>query len=275
MNRQSRTNIPISDDFTGDFADRWQVTRSGHARVQRTPRALTLTVNPAPLAVYSNAQITDYDYQTFRFRWSPPLRLILRARATAAAGQLRGTAGFGFWNHPFSRDVTVRLRLPQAAWFFFASPPGDMRLALDVPGSGWKAATIDTRRWPFLALLPTAPIGFLLMRIPALYRRLWPIGQRAIGVSERLLDSALLADWHTYTLDWRPDGMTFAVDGSIVHMASHAPCGSLGFIAWIDNQYAVVTPQGRFRFGLVPVEREQALLLESVQITPGLGGERP
>lgn len=266
MNRQNRTNIQINDDFTGDFAGRWTVAEPGHARVRREGEALALTVKPTPVSAYSNAQITDYDYRAFRFHWSPPLRMSVRARASGDGAGLRGTAGFGFWNHPFSPDAAVRLRLPQAAWFFFSSPPSNMQLALDVPGPGWKAATIDARRWPFLALLPAAPPGVLLMRAPALYRALWPVAQRAIGVSERLLDSALLADWHTYTLDWRVNGLTFAVDGATVHEAPHAPRGPLGFIAWIDNQYAVVTPQGGFRFGLVPVEREQSLLLDHVRI---------
>jgi hypothetical protein len=143
-----------------------------------------------------------------------------------------------------------------------------MRLAHGVPGSGWKAATINASRWQFLSLLPAAPVGVLLMRIPALYQRLWPIGQQAIGVSERLLDSTLLAKTHTYTLDWREDGATFAIDGDVVHESPYAPTGPLGFVAWVDNQYAVVTPQGQFRFGLLPVEQPQTLIISEVKIEP-------
>lgn len=141
-----------------------------------------------------------------------------------------------------------------------------MHLAKGVPGPGWKAATIDATRWQFLALLPTTPISLLLMRIPALYNRLWPIGQRAIGVSEHLLDTALLVATHTYTIDWRPDGVTFAVDDQTVHVSPLAPRGPLGFIAWIDNQYAVVTPQGQFGFGLLPLSQEQVLTVEHIRI---------
>ena len=78
----------------------------------------------------------------------------------------------------------------------------------------------------------------------------------------------MLTERHTYTLDWRADGATFAVDGQTVHETAFAPIGRMGFIAWIDNQYAVVTPQGRFGWGIVPVEREQALVLEDVVIQP-------
>jgi hypothetical protein len=106
------------------------------------------------------------------------------------------------------------------------------------------------------------------MRVPALYRRLWPIGQRAIGVSEALLDPALLSQSHDYRLDWRSDGASFYVDAVLIHESPYAPGGPLGFVAWIDNQYAVVTPQGRFGFGLVPLATEQSLTIEQLSIAP-------
>jgi hypothetical protein len=178
---------------------------------------------------------------------------------------IRGTAGFGFWNHPFAPNERG-FRLPRAVWFFFASPPNDIRLARDMPGAGWKAMTMDATRLLFLALLPTAPVGFLLMRVPALYRRLWPVGQRALGVSEQVLDAQLLAERHAYTLDWREDGVTFAVDGQTIHQTDCSPRGPLGFVAWVDNQYAIVTPQGRFGYGVVPLVQDQTLILETIDI---------
>jgi hypothetical protein len=256
----------LEDRFVETQPARWCVTETEYARVQRAGGRLDLRVFPTPPTTYSNAQITDYDYGSFRFVWKPPLRMTVTAQASAPGDELRGTAGFGFWNHPFSPDVRRPLTRPQAAWFFFSSPPSDMRLAQGVPGPGWKAATVDAGRWQFLALLPFAPAGMLLLRFPALYRRLWYIGQRAIGVSEKLLDGKLLAEKHTYMLDWGRSGVIFAVDGVVVHEATCAPRGPLGFIAWIDNQYAIVTPQGRFGAGLVGVEREQALVLEQVVI---------
>jgi len=63
------------------------------------------------------------------------------------------------------------------------------------------------------------------MRIPALYDRLWPVGQRAIGVSEYALDKAMLYDPHDYAIDWREDGVTFSVDGMTVHQSPHSPRG--------------------------------------------------
>ncbi len=240
------------------------VTETGNGRVTREPGGvLRLDVPTAGVTQYSNAQVASY-HSARDFRYSPPLRLEVKARAE---GELRGTAGFGFWNHPFAPGERG-WRLPKTAWFFHGSPPNNMALAAGVPGSGWKAATLDATRWQFLALLPTAPVGVLLMRIPALYRRLWGIGQRAIGVSEYHLGEGLLREPHTYALEWRRDGLDFFVDGVRVHQTPTAPPGRLGLIAWVDNQYAVVTPQGQFGFGLVAAPEPQALVLEHLSITP-------
>jgi hypothetical protein len=256
----------IETDFSQPLASPWRLTEIGDGKVIQSPDALRLTVPPTSASRYSDAQLTDYAGKS-DFLWRPPVSLTITARTelTSTGNSLVGTAGFGFWNHPFvpgERGV----RLPQAVWFFFSSAPSNMQLARGVPGPGWKAATIDATRWPFFALLPTAPLAVLLMRIPALYNRLWPIGQRAIGVSEYLLDTKLLTEMHTYTIDWQPKSVTFRVDGRAVHRSATSPRGPLGVIAWIDNQYAVVTPQGRFGFGLLPVRQEQTLVLQSVNV---------
>lgn len=257
-------------DFQQPLPARWHTTTYGNGQVINQSGELHLTLPAGDAARYHDAQLSDYASKT-DFRWQPPLRMEVVARysvpaITSQAYPLVGTAGFGFWNHPFvpgERSV----RLPKAIWFFFSAPPSNMQLAQGIAGPGWKAATIDTTRWQFLALAPTAPVGVLLMRIPALYRRLWPIGQRAIGVSEKLLDSSLLLERHTYSLDWKVDGVRFAVDDMTVHEAAVSIDGPLGFIAWVDNQYAVVTPRGQFKFGVVDVPQPQSLILERVEIT--------
>jgi hypothetical protein len=142
-----------------------------------------------------------------------------------------------------------------------------MALALGVPGAGWKAATIDASRAAFWLLAPFAPLGFLLMRVPAFYQRLWPIAQRAIGVAEATL-AADLSVPHTYSLEWREDSVIFQIDGAEVHISPHSPRGPLGFITWMDNQYAVVTPQGHFRFGLLATDAPQWLAIEHIDIEP-------
>ncbi len=240
----------------------WRTSQRGRSLAQLDDDEARLQLHPASAAEYHNAQISDYRLPARDFSCKPPLRLSLLARADC---QRCGTAGFGFWNHAFVPGERG-LRLPQALWFFFAGPANDMALAKGVPGLGWKAATFDPRKPLFFAMLPFAPLGFLLMRQRRLYDRLWPLGQRAIGVHEAALDPELLADYHEYAIDWNETGAVFSVDGEPVLTAPGAPAGPLGFIAWIDNQYAIVKPQGNFRHGLVDVPRAQTLSLREVSL---------
>ncbi len=219
-----------------------------------------LHVSPADTG-YHDAQITTYMHRS-EFTHHPLTHLHVRAHTS---GAIRGTAGFGFWNHPFAPNERG-FRLPRAAWFFCGSPPNNMALAKGVPGHGWKCATIDATRKSFLALLPLAIPGFALMHVPPLYRLLWPVGQRALGVSEHPLDESLLDAPHDYDLAWERNAVTFRVDGTIVHRAPVRLRGPLGFIAWVDNQYAIVTPRGKVGFGLLDLPAEQSLTLENLRI---------
>jgi len=253
----------IHDDFNKALHPAWHITEQGIGQVNHKNNALHLSHPVHDKSAYSNAQLSDYDTNR-QFNLRPPLRLTLTAQANTA--DLRGTAGFGFWNHPFAPGSS-HLDLPQALWFFFASQESNMALAQDVPGNGWKAATFNAKRLPFLGLLPTAPLAMPLMNIPAIYDSLWHIGQRAIGVSETALDSALLAEKHTYTLDWLPHEAIFKVDNDIVLHAKHGITQNpLGFVAWLDNQYAIVSPKGRFGFGFVDVPHAQTLTLHNIHI---------
>ena len=48
----------------------------------------------------------------------------------------------------------------------------------------------------------------------------------------------------------------------------HSPRGPLGFVTWLDNQFAVVTPQGNIQIGLISVPQRQWLALDSLSIEP-------
>ncbi len=244
-------------------AKAWHFAEIGAGEALRRDNEIRLSIPPADAQRYHDAQITDYDASNAQFENLPPVRLSVCARVQ---GTIRGTAGFGFWNHAFEPGKR-RLRPPQALWFFFGSPPNDIALAKNVAGQGWKAATLNARRWQFYALLPLAPPGFLLMRNRRFYEAFWPLGQRAIGVSESLLDPALLDDFHRYTIEWREDRARFAVDGRVALQAKVEISKPLGFIAWVDNQYAVATPQGRFGRGLLDAPARQTLILRDLQIT--------
>ncbi len=260
-------NAHVTETFAGGTLDaRWQPWTIGAGRLDLNDGRLRCVLNPCDARAYSDAQISDYRGLPARaFPWRAPLRLTVRAWASHPTADLRGTAGFGFWNEPFVPVGGQRPRLPRAAWFFFGSPPNAMTFAAGVPGHGWKAAVLDASRPAFWLLAPFALPGFLVMRVPALYRRLWPLAQRAIGAAETLLPVDLI-DPHTYTLEWRAESVRFAVDGVDLLTTPAAPRGPLGFIAWMDNQYAIVTPQGRFGFGLLATTAQQWLALERIDI---------
>lgn len=237
----------------------------GAGQVEQRQGQWQLTVSAHSSEKYHNAQIDDYfGLNRSAFPWTPPLRMTVKAWASHGTSELKGTAGFGFWNHPFMPGGGLP-RLPRSAWFFFASPPSNMALAQNVTGYGWKCATFDAQNPLFLSLLPFAPIGFLAMRIPWLYKQLWPIGQRALNVSEKSL-SVDLTQPHEYRLDWYPDKVNFYLDGERVHQSPYSPKPPLGFVAWLDNQYAIVTPQGNLGFGFVERSDEQNLMIDSLEI---------
>ncbi len=240
----------------------WLISEAGAGEVLLRGGEVHLSIPLADSESYHDAQISDYHAAEPRFDNRPPLRLSLLARGE---GDIRGTAGFGFWNQVFVPGRR-RFRLPQAIWFFFGSPPNDIALARGVPGHGWKAATINARGWRFYGLLPLAPLGFLAMRSKRLYQQLWPVGQRAIGVCEAPLDPILLQDFHRYAIDWHVDRVVFSVDDQVVLCSERAPNSALGFIAWVDNQYAIVTPWGRFGWGLLDCPGPQKLILRDIEI---------
>lgn len=244
----------------------WKTFIKGDATLEPTGDTLRFVTVNTVATRYSDAQIDDYQGLPRRdFLWQPPLRLVVRARFSHPTGELKGTAGFGFWNDPFMMTGWRTPALPRVVWFFYSSPPSDMKLDLHTPGHGWKAGTLDALRWPFFILLPTAPLAVPLMNIESLYHTVWPIGQRAISVSETLVPVSM-TEWHTYLIDWYPKRVHFSVDGQTILDSPRAPRGPLGFVMWLDNQYMVVTPWGKFGYGLVAGPGEQWMEISGVEI---------
>jgi hypothetical protein len=122
--------------------------------------------------------------------------------------------------------------------------------------------------WPVRLLLPLAPLAITLMRSYAIYPRLWPVAQRLLHVCEAPL-TIPITPWHTYQIHWEPDRVIFTVDAKLVLDCRTVIHGPLGLVIWIDNQYLVATPQGRFRYGLLDGSGPQWLELASVQVARG------
>lgn len=277
----------IDERFEGPLGPRWTPLRRGNGSVSIVDGVLRLALpTGATATAYSDAQIDDYSgLPLSRFPWRPPLRLEVRARASHPAHPpdlaveellhrgdiarqqrfLRGTAGFGFWNFPLTIAGGIP-RLPDAIWFFAAAPPSNMALVPGVPGWGWKAQVVHAHRLG--AWLAGAPALAAIMRARATGANAgaahWV--QRVSGAREAPL-AAGFDEWHEYALEWRTDIATFRVDGKDVLAVKDPPRGPLGFIAWIDNQYAVATPRGTLRFGVVESDAEW-IELERLRIEP-------
>lgn len=235
---------------------------TGTGRIEVRGAITRLIVPQAARTQYADAQLDDRLVYSRSLTHRPPLRLTIRARFSSQS--LLGTAGFGFWNHPLfaaSRPVP----LPRAIWFFFASPPSHMDLALDVPGCGWKAAMIDATTLGAVAMAPLALPVVLLNRSERWYRRIWPFVQKNLSIEEKALPLDLLPEWHTYSIEWGSDRARFLVDDqAVLDCRNRAPRGPMCFVAWVDNRLAVVTPTGSIQLGLFDVRQPQWLELEDI-----------
>jgi len=218
---------------------------------QTAPASWRLVIPAGPGGRYRLAQLDDYhDRPRKDFPWQPPVTLSLRGRASAR--HLPGTWGFGLWNDLFGfallKGGGLRLpALPNATWFFFASPPNYLSLRDNLPAQGSLAATFRSPRWPSLfSLLGPPLLPFILLPPAARLFRRW--ARRIVRQ-----DAASLtfdpSDWHTYTLSWDALQTTFQVDGETVLETPVSPDGPLGLVLWLDNQFAALPPDGRFRYG--------------------------
>lgn len=195
---------------------------------------------------YANAQVDSYQSSRgVHFDWLPGSTLAVRARFSADTDGLVGTAGFGFWNAPFGPGTGLRLRLPSAVWFFYASGASDLPLApLNVPGNGWFVSTIDATHPGAALWLALAMPVIVLNQVPGLRSRLWPLIRRDLKMSFEPVGVSM-RDWHDYQITWRRDCTVFHVDGRPLLITPMSPAGPLGFVTWMDNQAMVAKPTGR------------------------------
>ena len=140
-----------------------------------------------------------------------------------------------------------------------------MKLDLNTPGFGWKAATLDALRPEALPPALAAPLLIPLMRSQASYRRVWPRIQRHLRVRECSVRGPL-TEWRDYRLEWGETRTRFFVDGVLI-LDAPAPRGPLGFVLWCDNQYMIATPQGRLGHGYTPTG-PQWLEFSRLRISP-------
>ena len=227
-----------------------------------------LEIPPGGAGRYRLAQLDDYA-ATARsdFPWSAAMRISLRARASSRA--VPGTWGFGLWNDPFGLAVIQgsRMRLPalpNAAWFFFASPANYLSIRDDLPAHGQLAATFAAPRKLPIQLLLGLPL-FSLAFVPWAARRLRRWLRDYVRQDSRAIDLDP-TQWHAYELERRPDRVIFKVDGQVIQETETAPQGSLGAVIWIDNQYASWRPDGRIAYGTLENDEAAWLQIDSLEV---------
>jgi len=226
---------------------------------------------PAMPSGYADAQLDDYwNLARKLFPWRPPVHFILRARASARLPL--GTLGFGFWNDPFTLSLGqggAGQRLPsapQTVWFFYGSPPNHFAFAPGIKGHGFKAMALRSPIIPGILLAPFAAAGVALAQIPILRRPVLRTALRSVQSAEAEL-SFSLDKWHEYAVTWEREHVRFEVDGQIVLQDRIEIPGPLGFVAWIDNQYAIASPEKGFRFGVIPTGNQQWLEISDLEIS--------
>ncbi len=222
------------------------------AAVDRTTNGWRLDLPAGARGTYRLAQLDDYAALSRRhFPHTPPSALSLRARVSAA--NLPGTWGFGLWNDPFGFSLGFggtagRLPvLPNAAWFFHASPPNWLSFRDEIPARGFFAGTTRSPHLPSLLLAPgllAAPL-LAIRPLSRLLRRLagQTVRQDAVALSTNV------TTWHEYSIFWLREGVEFKIDGETILRTSISPAPPLGLVLWIDNQFAAWTPEGRLGYG--------------------------
>jgi hypothetical protein len=204
---------------------------------------------------YRLAQLDDYhSLKRTELPWQPPLHITVRARASAQ--NLPGTWGFGLWNDPFSLSLGLGgaerhfPALPNAAWFFYASPPNFLSFRNDLPAQGFLASTFRSRNIPAILLALAAPLGALLVIPGAAQIGRWLL-RHSIHQDANKIETDVTA-WHAYELDWESDRVQLAVDGQLVLDTPVSPLAPLSLVLWIDNQYAALPPKGIMAYGSLP-----------------------
>jgi hypothetical protein len=200
------------------------------------------------------AQLDDYMHlPRRRFPWRPPLTISLQARTSHP--EIPGTHGFGLWNDPFNFSLgfgggNLLPALPNAAWFFFASPSNYLSFRNDLPANGALAAAFRAPRIPAWLASPGF-LGMPLLMIPPVARWVRKIASRIIRQDTVQLDLDP-TEWHSYRMDWEVEKVSFYLDDQLVLSTEISPRGPLGFVLWIDNQYAAWTPEGQMKYGRLP-----------------------
>jgi hypothetical protein len=239
------------------------------ASVIPTANGWHLEIPAGEAGSYRLAQVDDYiGLPRSRFPLSTITTLSLRCRVSEA--HLPGTWGFGLWNDPFAVSLSLQGMprhlpvLPNACWFFHASPENHLSFHGSYPGNGFLAQAFRSPKIPSLLLAPGV-LGLPLLFSKTTSKWLRAVAGKIIGEDSLSLDIDV-TQWHTYNLAWRESGVTFSVDDTMVFETPVSPRGPLGLVIWIDNQYAAWTPEGKIGMGTLQQEAAGSMEIEQLEV---------
>lgn len=200
-----------------------RLSRDG--KLEITERGWRLAILAGGSRSYRLSQLDDQAGRPrLAYPWQPPVRLRLRARASAISTP--GTWGFGLWNDPYGfsfgpGEHFPRLpTLPQAAWFFAASPRCYLSFRDDKPAQGFYAQVFRSQGFRPRLLEAALALPF------------------APKTSRKLLSSVILEEaaavgpdpcqWHSYGIEWDSRRCLFSVDEVGILETPLSPRGPLG-----------------------------------------------
>lgn len=243
--------------------------RTDAANIEEINDGWRLSIERGEAGIYRLAQLDNYSNLARRsFPQCPPVRVQLRARASHSTSP--GTWGFGLWNDPFGFSLGLggtpgRLpTLPNAAWFFFASPENHLALEDKFKGNGALASVIFSPRIPSpLLALPVPALPLLALRPTS--RVLRRAAAQVVKQDEASL-SHDVTQWHEYAIDWTQNGVEFEVDQYAVLKTAFAPSAPLALVLWFDNQFAAWRPDGSLASGTLATPADSWVEITSLNL---------
>ena len=239
------------------------------ALADKTANRWRLQIPGGPAGHYRLAQLDDYgtlNRSNFAYKDRASLRLKCRVSSNSQAG----TWGFGFWNDPFAFSLglqggTQRLpALPNACWFFNASPENHLAFRDHLPGHGFLAQSFRSPKIPAV-FYPAALLAAPLLLSKYLSRILRRLSGSIIQQDGRALEVDA-TQWHTYHLVWNSGSVVFSMDNQVVYETVIAPRGPLGTVIWMDNQFAAWMPSGKMGMGTLSENQPGWLELEDINV---------
>ncbi len=239
---------------------------SRKASITPKPNGWRLTIPGGSAGGYRLSQLDDHAHITRQnYPYSPPFSLSLKARVSSTS--VPGTWGFGLWNDPFGfsfgpGDTFFRLpALPNALWFFYASPQNYLSFRDDRPAQRFLAQAFRSPRFHPSVIAAGFALPFSRKKTRQLLSRVIEEDSATVSVDA--------TQWHAYRLEWSPTRSAFWVDEALVLESPVSPRPPLGLVIWIDNQFAAFKPDGKISMGVL-AGKEEWLEIEDLEIKRSL-----